>query len=59
MINSGMINSGMINSGISGMLPSMSAAIAKKLRQPDATSQAAALKTVDATTVQIAAALDP
>jgi hypothetical protein len=43
--------------GISGVGPQIQALIATKLRQPDATAQAAAVKTVSATSDQIAATL--
>ena len=43
--------------GISGVAPQIQALIAAKIRQPDATAQAAAVKTVGATTDQIAATL--
>ena len=48
----------MSNFGISGVAaPPLQAAIATKLRQPDATAQAAAIKNVGATSDQIAATL--
>ena len=43
--------------GISGVAPLLQALIATKIRQPDVTTQAAAVKTLDATTDQIAATL--
>jgi hypothetical protein len=43
--------------GISGVVPLIQALIATKLRQPDATAQAAAVKSVSATTGQITATL--
>ena len=51
----------MSSSGISGVpapqLQDLQARVATKIRQPDATAQAAAVKTVGATTDQIAATL--
>jgi hypothetical protein len=47
----------MSNSGISAVLPQLQALIATKLRQPDVSAQAATVKTVGATTDQIAATL--
>jgi hypothetical protein len=43
--------------GISGVAPQMQALIATKVKQPDMTAQAAAIKAVGTTTDQISTAL--